>query len=55
VCIRVPGIFQERLIATKVGREKLKEWQHDYNNHRPQGSGVYLSPCEFVKKGQADS
>lgn len=29
-------------------REKMRDWQHDYNVHRPHGSLGHLTPSEFV-------
>ena len=37
-------------------REALKEWQHDYNNHRPHSGLGWLTPSEFAnhqRSGQA--
>ena len=46
--LRDEFLYVNEFVTLHDAREKLNDWHHDYNNHRPHGSLGHLTPSEFV-------
>lgn len=48
--LRDEFLNMHEFVTMQYVRQRLEDWQHDYNHLRPHGSIGHLTPSEFAKK-----